>query len=142
MIWDILKILLGALIAFGSTTLTSILTRRRAVLKLTEKLKTELDGNRKALEEVQDFPTRPVRFDSPIWEIVSKSGTLLDLRTEIYMKIINITVGIKRLNAAEDAIGEVNDKNRDEIINERKKLLKIFDNNKIGADLNGRRRKK
>jgi len=123
--------LFGAICGFPFILWSNRITRRNAAKKLVEKMKKELMDNKVELEKIKDNPDVPVKFVSPIWEIVPTSNIILDMNDKVYSKIVDIYIAVRRLNELEESIKELDSETRKKIISKRTETLTVFDENMI-----------
>lgn len=129
----VFEVLLGAVVGFLSTGFTNWVVKKVHIHKLTQKLRFEINSNIQGLQKIQDDKLNSYTLNSPIWDEISNSNILLDIPTDIYVKLVNIYTEVKHFNRAEENVqkraerGEPIDK--EEICNMRKHLISVMKDN-------------
>ncbi|MDE6618159.1 MAG: hypothetical protein K2K13_03950 [Clostridiales bacterium] len=131
-IWDSngLWALVGALLGFVSSVLVAHIQKKRAISRLVERLKLEINTSIVPFVEksISSNDTLPIEFKSPIWDFVAQTSLLLAVSENLYIRIVNIYVAIKEF-ARNEASG-------DRSTEKRKDLFKALNDNPIDRSWN------
>ena len=100
----VFEVLFGAVIGFLSTGFTNWIIKKIHIHKLIKKLRFEVKSNLRGLKEIQNDTLHTCSLISPIWNEISSSNILLDIPTDVYIKLITIYTEVQHFNQAEETV--------------------------------------
>jgi hypothetical protein len=116
---QVISLVLGALISLGTTFTVSWKAKRSGIKDIIAKLVVELEGNMNLVK--RNIETNgQIIFPSPLWDIVSRSSSLLDMGKSQYSGVIKAFIEIQIFRDMEETeyktdIGEVDTLERTKI---------------------------
>jgi len=122
---DIIKIAIGAFIAFLFSIFVNLISKQYNVRTLKNKLMQEIKEHKKDIESGLEDTKIIIKFHSPIWDLLKSSSPLLYFNKKDYAKIVEIYIAMKQLEEYENSTEDL----RESIVKHRNDLIKIIEKN-------------
>ena len=87
--WALLGAVIGAVFGFLSSLLIDLIARKCSINKFVKRLRLEVNTIHDDVAKVINQQSKIV-FTSPIWNFIGQTSILLDMKEELYKKIITI----------------------------------------------------